>query len=108
MSENYKARLGKEPGTPSSFLVAEQPLEGEGSAGARKLHDTFVALEYEVPYNQSRLDCLLFSKGKNDISNVVLIELKQWSSVKSLTEEAILLRLTPGEGKDCPPPFAAG
>jgi hypothetical protein len=40
-----------------------------------------------VPYNQSRLDCLLFGKGTNDVSNVVLIELKQWSNVKALAEE---------------------
>lgn len=40
-----------------------------------------------MPYSQSRLDCLLFGRGKDNISNVVLIELKQWSSVKSLEEE---------------------
>ena len=87
MSENYKARLGKEPGTPEFVSWQNSLSRVRDLLEIGKIHDTFVALEYEVPYNQSRLDCLLFGKGQNDISNVVLIELKQWSSVKSLTEE---------------------
>jgi len=87
MSENYRARIGKNPGVPefvswqNSLSRVRDLLEIGG------IHDSFVALEYEVPYNQSRLDCLLFGKGKNNVSNIVLIELKQWSDVKSLPEE---------------------
>ena len=87
MSENYKARLGREPGTPEFVSWQNSLSRVRDLLELGSIHDTFVALEYEVPYNQSRLDCLLFGKGKNDISNVVLIELKQWSSVKSLAEE---------------------
>jgi hypothetical protein len=87
MSENYKVRLGKEPGTPEFVSWQNSLSRVRDLLELGKIHDTFVALEYEVPYNQSRLDCLLFGKGNNGISNVVLIELKQWSSVKSLTEE---------------------
>ena len=50
------------------------------------LTDNMIALEYEVPYNQHRIDCLLFGKGDDNAHNVVLIELKQWSSVKSLED----------------------
>ena len=87
MSENYKARLGREPGTPEFVSWQNSLSRVRDLLEIGNIHNTFVALEYEVPYNQSRLDCLLFGKGKNDISNVVLIELKQWSSVKSLAEE---------------------
>ena len=52
-----------------------------------ELKDNMIALEYEVPYNQSRIDCLLFGKGNNKVENIVLIELKQWSSVKALEDE---------------------
>lgn len=52
------------------------------------LSKNMIALEYEVPYSrQSRIDCLLFGKGADDNSNVVLIELKQWSSVRALEDE---------------------
>jgi hypothetical protein len=52
-----------------------------------ELHDNMISLEYEVPYNQNRIDCLLFGKGQDDCSNIVLIELKQWSSVKAMEDE---------------------
>ena len=87
MSENYKARLGKDPGTPEFVAWQNSLSRVRDLLELGKINDTFVALEYEVPYNQSRLDCLLFGKGSNDNSNVVLIELKQWSDVKALAEE---------------------
>src|SRR6266849_4806099 len=46
-----------------------------------ELKDNFIALEYEVPYNESRIDCLLFGRGRADkLESMVLMELKQWSS----------------------------
>lgn len=52
-----------------------------------ELNDINVALEYEVPYNQNRIDCLLFGKDNNDNDNIVLLELKQWTSVRVLNDE---------------------
>lgn len=52
------------------------------------LSENMIALEYEVPYSrQSRIDCLLFGKGADLNANVVLIELKQWTSVRALEDE---------------------
>jgi uncharacterized protein len=87
MTENYRSRLGRNPGTPEFVSWQNSLSRVRDLLEIGKINDTFVALEYEVPYNQSRLDCLLFGKGKNDVPNVVLIELKQWSSVRSLEEE---------------------
>lgn len=87
MSGNYKARLGKEPGIPEFVSWQNSLSRVRDLLELGCIHNTFVALEYEVPYNQSRLDCLLFGKSKDDVSNVVLIELKQWSNVKALPEE---------------------
>ena len=42
--------------------------------------DTFVTFEYAVPYSKKRIDCMIYWKWSNDISNVVHIELKQWSN----------------------------
>jgi uncharacterized protein len=58
MSGNYKARLGKEPGI-SEFVSWQNRLSrARDLLELGNIHDTFVALEYEVPYNQSRLDNL--------------------------------------------------
>jgi DUF2075 family protein len=87
MSENYKIRLGRDPGIPEFVSWQNSLSRVRDLLEIGNIKDTYVALEYEVPYNQSRLDCLLFGRGRNSISNVVLIELKQWSSVKALEEE---------------------
>ena len=87
MTENYRIRLGRNPGTPEFVSWQNSLSRVRDLLELGKIHDTFVALEYEVPYNQSRLDCLLFGKGTDFTSNVILIELKQWSDVKALPEE---------------------
>lgn len=52
-----------------------------------ELEDIYVALEYEVPYNRNRIDCLLFGKSDRFTGNVVVIELKQWSKVSATEDE---------------------
>ena len=52
-----------------------------------ELDDNMIALEYEVPYNTSRIDCLFFGKGEGGTSNTALVELKQWSNVVALQDE---------------------
>jgi uncharacterized protein len=44
------------------------------------LEDNMIAVEYELPYSEKRIDVLLFGNDKNGNDNVVLIELKQWSN----------------------------
>jgi DUF2075 family protein len=51
------------------------------------LEDNMIALEYECPYTQSRIDCLLFGKAVSGEEAVLLLELKQWTDVIPLTEE---------------------
>jgi hypothetical protein len=52
-----------------------------------QLNDNMISLEYEIPYNTGRIDCLLFGKGQSGKAYVVLIELKQWSLVKEIDDE---------------------
>jgi len=42
--------------------------------------DIQIAVEYELPYSQKRIDVLLFGRNKKGEDNVVVIELKQWSN----------------------------
>ncbi len=88
MSENFQARWGRMP-------IASEKASWQNSLPRVRdlieiagLTENIIALEYEVPYsNQSRIDCLLFGKGNDDSANVVLIELKQWTSVRAIEDE---------------------
>ena len=45
-----------------------------------KVNDTYVTFEYMIPFNRKRIDCMIYGKGINKESNVVHIELKQWTN----------------------------
>lgn len=51
------------------------------------LSDVYVSFEYQVPYTQQRIDCLLFGKNTENKGFVVHIELKQWQRVEALDIE---------------------
>lgn len=44
--------------------------------------DVYVGVEYRLIDTKQRVDFLIYGKDENDKENVVIIELKQWSSVK--------------------------
>ena len=62
------------------------------------IKDTHIVLEYQVPYNQSRIDCLLFGKGSTNNDNILLIELKQWTNVTALEIEGNFVETYTGGG----------
>ncbi|MCF8222292.1 MAG: hypothetical protein K9J25_04035 [Bacteroidales bacterium] len=98
MDENFHslagrhARAGEFASWQNSLSRVRDLIELAG------LKDNYVALEYSVPYNASRIDCLLFGKG-NTKGNVFLIELKQWSSVDSTPIEGNYVETYTGGGK---------
>lgn len=46
------------------------------------LRDNGIVIEYELPYSTKRLDCMLFGNSRDGTSNAIIIELKQWETVK--------------------------
>lgn len=87
MSDNFIQRFGKKPGARELVSWQNSLPFIRNLIDLAGLTDNMIALEYEVPYNQNRIDCLLFGKGLDSSSNIVLIELKQWSTVKALDDE---------------------
>jgi hypothetical protein len=87
MMSQFKARWGKEPDYSEKMSWDNSLSKVRDVIDIAGLTDNMIALEYEVPYNQYRVDCLLFGKGEDSKPNIVLIELKQWSDVKALEEE---------------------
>ena len=87
MTDSFLLRWGRHP-APSEFDSWQNSLSRvKDIIEIAELTDNIIALEYEVPYNQSRIDCLLFGKGEDQKDNVVLIELKQWKLVTALEDE---------------------
>ncbi|WP_299780492.1 DUF2075 domain-containing protein [uncultured Formosa sp.] len=46
-----------------------------------EVKDTYVTFEYQVPYTQRRIDCMLYGRNDNNNGVVIHIELKQWDKV---------------------------
>jgi uncharacterized protein len=47
-----------------------------------EIKNTHVTFEYQVPYNQMRIDCMIYGKSADSKDVVVHIELKQWDKVE--------------------------
>jgi uncharacterized protein len=72
------------------------------------LKDDMVVVEYELPYSNRRIDCILFGKGTDNLSNAVIMELKQWSKVESCDLENEVLTFTGGANRfEAHPSFQA-
>jgi uncharacterized protein len=51
------------------------------------LKEDMIVVEYELPYSNQRIDCMLFGRGPGGGDNVVLMELKQWSKAEECDVE---------------------
>jgi|ERR1035437_917946 DUF2075 family protein len=105
MSNSFKMRWGTTVGR-SEFTSWQNSLSRvRDLIEVGKLNNTMIALEYEVPYNQNRIDCLIFGKGYDKAENIVLIELKQWSEVIPMEDEGNFVETyTGGNTKVVPHP----
>lgn len=87
MLQNFRGHFGKSPSPQEIGSWQNSLVRMRDIVEIAELKDNMVVLEYEIPYNQSRLDCLLFGKDSNKTETVVLVELKQWSYVDALEDE---------------------
>lgn len=55
-----------------------------------RVNDVQVAFEYCIPYNNCRIDCMIYGRGADGCENALHIELKQWSNntVRALPVDA--------------------
>ena len=52
--------------------------------------ESLVAIEYRIPRTSNRIDFLVAGKGSDGSSNLVIIELKQWSKTEKTMEDGIV------------------
>lgn len=88
MAVNFQNRWGRMPSAAELASWQNSLPRVRDLIEIAGLSENMIALEYEVPYSrQSRIDCMLFGKGADLNANVVLIELKQWTSVRAIEDE---------------------
>jgi len=72
------------------------------------LRDNMLVVEYELPYSNKRIDCMLFGVGVDALPNAVIMELKQWSKVENCDLENEVLTFTGGANRfEAHPSFQA-
>ncbi len=73
------------------------------------LTDNMIVVEYELPYSNRRIDCMLFGKGQAGDHNVVLMELKQWTRVQDCDLENNVITFVGGANRiEAHPSFQVG
>ena len=87
MKENFEENSGRKVGESeySSWVVTGDKIKN--LLESSELNDVYVSFEYQVPYTQKRIDCLLFGKSRSNNGIVVHIEMKQWQKVEALDIE---------------------
>jgi uncharacterized protein len=99
MRTAFASRWGRSPGAQEFQSWQNSLSRVRDVIELARTNDVFVALEYEVPYNESRIDCLLFGRSFSARQNVLLIELKQWSAVEPLPEPGNFVETYTGGGE---------
>ena len=70
--------------------------------------DSGVAIEYHIPNTNKRIDFLLSGKNAKQADNLLIIELKQWSSVKKTEKDGVVVaRFAGGESEVSHPSYQA-
>ena len=88
-----KMRIATEEQTNHAVSISElrswqnSPKAVKNLIELSELKDLYVTFEYQVPYTQKRIDCMLYGKNESDKGYVVHIELKQWDSVEATDVE---------------------
>ncbi len=80
VSSSYQRYYGRGVGSSeyNSWNVSLNFMKN--AIDASKLSDNRIIIEYELPYKSTRIDVILFGRGKNNQDNILVIELKQWSN----------------------------
>lgn len=63
-----------------------------------------VCIEYRLPFQNCRIDFIIAGKDKDGKENVVIVELKQWSSVEALVDADLVKTVINGGERNVPHP----
>lgn len=105
MNENFRENSGRTVGESeySSWIVTGEKIKN--LIELTGLFGIYLCFEYQLPYTQKRIDCLLFGKNRCKNGIVIHIELKQWQRVEALDVEGNFVETyTGGSNREVPHP----
>jgi DUF2075 family protein len=82
--DNFSRIYDKKPGESEFNSWIDTGKVIKNLVELSSLENVYVAFEYQVPYTQKRIDCLLFGKNKQGKGTITHIEMKQWQKVEAL------------------------
>ena len=99
LQENFLKSYGRKAGDSefNSWVDTGKVIKNLIELG--NLENVYVSFEYQVPYTQKRIDCLLFGKNKHGKGIVIHIEMKQWTDVEALECEGNFVETYTGHDK---------
>lgn len=98
MQDNFSRQYGQKVGGSEyeSWVDTGKVIKNLIELGG--LNNLYVSFEYQVPYSQQRIDCLLFGKNKDSKGVIIHIEMKRWKSVEPLECEGNFIETYLGGG----------
>lgn len=87
-AEKYEAYYKRKPGNSEyrSWSISLAILNNSFLYAGLK--DNHITVEYELPYSSKRIDVLIFGSDFKGRENIVVMELKQWSSENVIDSES--------------------
>lgn len=98
MTRNFQAVSGMHVAESESASWSVSGDKIKNLVESSGLSDVYISFEYQVPYTQKRIDCLLFGKNNEGHGIVVHIEMKQWEKVTALNIEGNFVETIIGGG----------
>ncbi len=82
IAKAFSEHYGKVPGGSELTSWKNSLYEMSQVLDKPAFTDAYVAVEYELPFSERRIDCILFGRDGSSNPNIVVIELKQWEKVR--------------------------
>jgi DUF2075 family protein len=62
--------------------------------------DSSIAIEYGIPQSSKRIDFIIAGQNKDKVDSVVIVELKQWETLKKTRKDAIVETFVAGRNRE--------
>ena len=96
---NFRAATGGGVGRPEIQAWKNSLLEMAKVLGDEEIPDSAgVAIEYQLPQSSKRIDFLITGEDAKSRTNVIIVELKQWSESRRSDKDAIVWARRGGRG----------
>ena len=91
LSSNVKAKMGEDT-SEGEILSWHNSLRFMAKVVDSQVipDDTGIALEYNIPVTNNRIDFIITGLDSEEKSNVVMIELKQWQHVQATEKDGLV------------------